>query len=66
MQDKKIVFITGASSGIGKACAKTFAAHGYALILTARRLNRLQKLKEELNTPCLTYALDVRSKEEVQ
>jgi serine 3-dehydrogenase len=66
MQDKKIVFITGASSGIGKACAEHFAAHGYALILTARRLNRLQHIKEGLNTPCLIYALDVRSKEEVE
>ena len=44
----KIVFITGASSGIGKACAEQFAALGAHVILTARRLERIQVLAEQL------------------
>lgn len=44
----KIVFITGASSGIGKACAEQFASQGARLILTARRIERIKDLSEEL------------------
>lgn len=44
----RIVLITGASSGIGEACAYTFAAAGARLILTARRAARLETLKSNL------------------
>ena len=44
----KIVFITGASSGFGKACANIFAANGYHLIINGRRAERLQATAEEL------------------
>ena len=44
----KIVFITGASSGIGAACAKKFAQAGYDLILNARNEDKLRPLLEEL------------------
>jgi NADP-dependent 3-hydroxy acid dehydrogenase YdfG len=44
----KIVFITGASSGIGAACAKKFAQAGYDLILNARSKDKLRPLLEEL------------------
>ena len=48
----KVVLITGASSGIGNACAKIFARHEAKLILAARRAGRLKTLSEELkNTP---------------
>ena len=47
MKDK-IVFVTGASSGIGQACAKIFAQHGAKLILCARRKDRIDVLAEEL------------------
>jgi 3-hydroxy acid dehydrogenase/malonic semialdehyde reductase len=46
----KIVFITGATSGFGKACAEKFAVHGYDLILNGRRADRLQELADSLET----------------
>lgn len=46
--EKKTVFITGATSGIGKATAKIFAKNGHDLILTGRREERLVNLKGEL------------------
>jgi 3-hydroxy acid dehydrogenase / malonic semialdehyde reductase len=44
----KTVFITGATSGIGKACAEKFAKNNYNLIITGRRENKLEVLKKEL------------------
>jgi NADP-dependent 3-hydroxy acid dehydrogenase YdfG len=65
----KTVFITGASSGIGKACAEQFAAEGAKLILTARRLERLEDLSAELrtkyNAEVLCIQLDVQNKEQL-
>jgi len=65
----KIVFITGASSGFGKACAEKFACHGYDLIINARREDRLLELKEHLekkyNTAILISVFDVRNRKEV-
>ncbi|MBD2244518.1 SDR family oxidoreductase [Nostoc sp. FACHB-888] len=45
----QIILITGASSGIGTACAKIFAGAGAKLILAARRLERLQQLADTLS-----------------
>jgi len=61
----KIVMITGASSGIGKACAEQFASNGCKLILAARRKNRLEKLASTLPVECLTIELDIRDREKV-
>ena len=44
----KIVFITGASSGIGEGCARKFAKEGWNLILNARTVSKLEELKAEL------------------
>ena len=52
----KIAFITGASSGIGAACARKFAQGGYTLLLNARSIDKLQALKTELET---AYGIDV-------
>ena len=46
----KNVLITGATSGIGEATARAFAEEGENLILTGRRVERLEALKEELHT----------------
>jgi len=66
----KTVFITGASSGIGKASAVAFASEGANLILTARRIERLKALETELinkyNIKVLTLQLDVRKLSEVK
>ena len=62
----KTVLITGASSGIGEACARAFAEAGARLILSARRMDRLQKLAAELKTPTHLIQLDVRDQAAVQ
>lgn len=65
----KIVFVTGASSGFGKAITESFAKNGAKLIIAARRLDRLKKLSAELRkkfkTEVLILKLDVRKKTEV-
>ena len=66
----KIVFITGASSGIGRAAAFAFAGEGADLIITARRIEKLEKLeielKEKYKVDILTIQLDVRKKGDVK
>jgi 3-hydroxy acid dehydrogenase / malonic semialdehyde reductase len=65
----KIIFITGATSGIGLASAKLFAKHGAKLILAARRTERLNELAKELKSKYKTetklISLDVRNKKAV-
>jgi len=64
------VFITGASSGIGKACAEQFAMLGVNLVITARRIDRLKKVANELSSQygikCVPIQLDVQSHEQVE
>lgn len=68
--NNKIVLITGASSGIGHATAELLAAHGAKLILTARRVERLEALAKELDqrhqTQSYILPLDVCNKDQVQ
>jgi len=65
----RIALITGATSGIGKACAQKFAQNQYDLIITGRRLERLQDLKSKLESEykIKVYILefDIRSRESV-
>lgn len=66
----EIVFVSGATSGIGASCVLRFAAAGYRVIFTGRRSDRLQKMKDELTRlygdRFLTLCFDVRSREEVE
>jgi len=65
----KIVFITGATSGFGKACAEKFAANGYDLLLNGRRADRLQQLcsslEKKYNIAALSMPFDVREEKSV-
>jgi 3-hydroxy acid dehydrogenase/malonic semialdehyde reductase len=65
----KIVFITGASSGIGAACARHFAKAGVKLLLCARNITLLEDLAEQLSnnygTRVHVFQLDVRDKKAV-
>jgi NADP-dependent 3-hydroxy acid dehydrogenase YdfG len=66
----KKVLITGATSGIGKACAFAFAKAGHALIITGRREERLRQIQQEIQTlfevPILTLCFDVRNLADTQ
>jgi len=57
-----VVFITGASSGIGAATARAFALSGAHLVLAARRVERLHALAAELTVPTHLIPLDVRDR----
>lgn len=65
----KIAFITGATSGFGKACAEKFAANGYHLIINGRREERLNELKTTLeknsSIQVIVRAFDVRDQQAV-
>ena len=66
---KKTVFITGATSGIGQACAEKFAANNYDIIITGRRDNLLQEVKSlfENKYSCgvTTLCFDIQNKKAV-
>ena len=65
----KIVLITGATSGIGLACAKKFAENGDQLILTGRNEQRLGEIEKELaakGAKVKTLAFDVRDREKAE
>jgi 3-hydroxy acid dehydrogenase / malonic semialdehyde reductase len=65
----KIIFITGATSGFGKACACKFAANGYDIIINGRRTDRLQELADDLekkfNIAVFQLPFDVRIEKDV-
>ncbi len=66
----KLALITGATAGIGEACARTFAAQNFNLILTGRRKDRLEKLSQELqqefSIEVINLDFDVRNSREVE
>lgn len=67
--DRKIVLITGATSGIGEACARKFAQGGYDTIITGRRGELLESLRTELEqygAKVLVLPYDVRDREAVK
>jgi len=62
----KVVFITGASSGIGRSCARAFAAQKARVLLCARRGERLvilaEELRKEFGVTVHSFVLDVRNR----
>ncbi|RZK19197.1 MAG: SDR family NAD(P)-dependent oxidoreductase [Hymenobacter sp.] len=64
---KKTAFITGASSGIGRATAVALAQAGFQLIITGRRRERLEELAQQLaSTPVYILTFDVRDRTAVE
>lgn len=64
MSNRKIILLTGASSGIGEATARRLVQAGHQLVIGARRIERLQALRDELgNIDCL--AIDVTQAEDL-
>jgi NADP-dependent 3-hydroxy acid dehydrogenase YdfG len=64
----RTIIISGASSGIGRACAEKFASKNSQLVLCSRNIKELQKLKkavEEKAAAVFIYELDVRKKDKV-
>ena len=65
----KIIMVTGATSGFGRATAVQFAKNGYNIIITGRRKERLDELEKELlsngKIKVLSLNFDVRNREEV-
>lgn len=65
---KKVAVVTGASSGIGAATAKQFAAEGFRVVLGARREDKLEAVAEEIRVAggeATVYKVDVTSDEDV-
>jgi NADP-dependent 3-hydroxy acid dehydrogenase YdfG len=66
----KIALITGATSGIGKACAIKFSQHGFDVLITGRRNERLKALQAEIQSKCnvelKSLCFDIRQRNEVK
>jgi 3-hydroxy acid dehydrogenase/malonic semialdehyde reductase len=66
----KVVFITGASSGIGASCARAFAVQGAKVLMCARRVERVEtlaaELKEKQGVAAYAFQLDVRDQPAVE
>ena len=60
-----VVLVTGASSGIGRACVEAFVAEGARVIAAARRGDRLEELREGREDVVLPLTVDVRDRAEV-
>ena len=65
MATSPVVLVTGASSGIGRACVDAFLAQGARVIAAARRIERLQELQAQHDGAVLPLAMDVRDRAQV-
>jgi 3-hydroxy acid dehydrogenase / malonic semialdehyde reductase len=66
MPDNPVVLVTGASSGIGRACVEAFLAQGARVIAAARRADRLEELVAGREQSVLAVPMDVRDREDVR
>ena len=64
--DKKVIVITGASSGIGAALARLFGSQGHSLVLAARREERLKEIAREFGSRALPVVTDVTKRKDVE
>ncbi len=62
----KVVWITGASSGIGEALAYQFANQGAKLIISSRREDELHRVKQNISSECLIIAIDITDNASVE
>ena len=65
MSPGRVVLVTGASSGIGRACAEAFLAGGDRVVAAARRTERLADLRARHGDAVLPLTLDVRDRAQV-
>jgi NADP-dependent 3-hydroxy acid dehydrogenase YdfG len=63
---KKVMVITGASSGVGEALTAHFTAHEYTVCATARNREKLRALEEGNNGDLHTYSCDIRNLDDVK
>ena len=61
----KVIIITGASSGIGRAAAVALGREGAKLVVVARREDRLRQLQQEINGDTLVLPMDLRDRQQV-
>lgn len=61
----RVAVITGASSGIGEALARTLVSEGYRVALLARRLDRISALAEELSSGTIAIQADVTDRDSI-
>lgn len=66
MLKEKVIIIVGASGGIGSACAKVFSQHGARLVLAARNKEKLDALKQELESKALIVPTDASKMDDVK
>ena len=64
--ENKVIIITGATSGIGKATARVLAKHGAKVVLSGRREERLEKLTDELGNSAIYLKSDVTNVEDMK
>ena len=62
----KTIFITGATSGFGKATAKLFNKNGWQTVITGRRADRLEEIAKELGEGCLPLSFDISDRRSVK
>jgi NAD(P)-dependent dehydrogenase (short-subunit alcohol dehydrogenase family) len=64
--EDKVAIVTGAGTGIGRACALAFAREGARVVLVGRREHRLQETSRQISRSCLMVAADISQKQDIE